>query len=224
MDNIFYLIIAIIGFIGLFISCAILNRVIKGLEIDELIYSYIISMIAFIVFAKIFHIVLELNIEELMMFINNNNIYNKLIFVLFGYSFIGGYIGSLFALFLFSKLINKNYNDLLAIYLPSLILMYGILKIGCFIQGCCGGKYGIPIQITESIINLSVYLYILSNSKKFNKSKMIGISLISFGLSRFIVSFVRIYSNNFSFVIIEIVCICLIMCGIKVILNMKNCK
>ena len=96
--------------------------------------------------------------------------------------------------------------------------MYSILKIGCFIKGCCGSYFGIPVQLVESIISLILYLYILKNLNKLNKNKIIGISFMCFGLSRFLLSFIRDYNNYFSFIFVEIFCLAIIIIGLRSLL------
>lgn len=217
MNNLLYLLVIILGFILPFIFSIFINKKNKIFSLEYLFYSYIIFLIVFIIFSKIGYIILEFDLNNLYLFFNSNNIIDKLKFILSGYSFIGGYIGGILSCLLFSKITNKNFKELLLIYAPTLILIYSILKIGCFIKGCCIGYFNIPIQLIESSINLILYLYILLNIKKFHMNKTIGISFIYFGLIRFIISFIRQYNNYFSFVFIEIFCLILIVIGLKIL-------
>lgn len=190
---ILYLCIILLGFIFNFISCIKLNT---KLNKEYFFYSYIIFIISFFFGCKLFHIILNFDFT-----------YN--ITILFtGYSFLGGLILSIISLQLFSKVVKHN---LLKIYLPSLILLYSILKISCFIIGCCKGINNIPIQLIESLINIIIYFIIIY---KF-KNKLVSYSLILFSITRLIVSFIRIYPNIFSFIISQIICIVLIIYGIK---------
>lgn len=215
MNNLFYILFIILGFSLSFASCIIINKKFKIISLEHLFYSYILFLVGFIIFAKIFYIILEFDINSLNLFITKDNIVDKLKFIFSSYSFIGGYIGSIVTCFIFSKIVNNNLKNLLVIYLPTLILMYSILKIGCFIKGCCGSHCSIPVQLVESIISLIMYLYIIKNLNNFNKNKIIGISFICFGLSRFLLSFIRDYNNCFSFVFVELICFVLIVLGIK---------
>ncbi|MBQ9071588.1 MAG: prolipoprotein diacylglyceryl transferase [Bacilli bacterium] len=224
MDNLFYILFIILGFTLPFASCIVINKKFKTISLEYLFYSYILFLICFIVFAKIFYIILEFDINSLNLFITTDNIVNKLKFILSGYSFIGGYIGGIFSIFIFSKITKNNFKNLLVIYLPSLILIYIILKIGCFIKGCCGSYIEIPIQLIESVANLVVYIYILSNLKRFDKNKIIAISFIGFGICRFILSFVRVYFNLFSFLFVQMFCLVLIIIGTNFLKLGKNSK
>jgi len=212
---IIYFIVIALGFVLPFISCVIHNKRNKILSLEKLFYSYIFFIIGFIFFSKIFYIFLEFDFDKLNI-ISNFNFIEFLKFILSGYSFIGGYLGGIFSVYLFSKLINERENTLISIYTHSLLLMYGVLKIGCFIIGCCEGKYEIPIQLIESIVSLTTYCLININLKKYEtKKKLLGISLFSFGMIRFLLSFFRIYSSNFCFIIVQLICLIFIIYGIK---------
>lgn len=215
MDNLLYLIFIFLGFTLPFISCVIFNRKFNVISLEYLFYSYILFLTGFIIFAKIFYIILELDMNSLNLFITTDNILHKLKFIFSGYSFIGGYIGSIVTCFIVSRIVKNNFKNLLVIYLPSLIFMYSILKVGCFIKGCCGSYCSIPVQLVESIISLIMYLYMLKNLNELNKNKIIGISFICFGLARFLLSFIRDYNNCFSFIFVELICFVLIIFGIK---------
>ena len=66
-----------------------------------------------------------------------------------GLSSYGAVIGLIVMLFLYSKQHKKKFKDLLFAIMPSIPLMYGIGKIGCFLVGCCYGiKYYGPLSIT----------------------------------------------------------------------------
>ena len=219
MHNIMYLIFIFLGFVLPFLSCLIINKKLKIVSLEYLFYSFILFLIFFLLFSKIFHVILECDINSLIVFIKSNFIIDKLKFILSGYSFIGGYIGSIIVVFIFSKII-KN-KDLLIIYFPNFNLMYGILKIGCHIKGCCGSFLDVPIQLIESVLNIIIYLLIIKNINKISKNKIIGISLISFGIIRFIISLFRLYNYFYSFILIQLFCLLLIIIGIKTILNKK---
>ena len=98
------------------------------------------------------------------------------------------------------------------LYLPNMLLLYSILKIGCYINGCCNGKIFIPIQIVESILNFIAYIYtiyLILNNK--NKIYIVSNSILLFGLLRLILSLFRIYYLSYTFIIVEIICLSIII-------------
>ena len=205
IKNILYFIIIFIGFLLNFISIIIYNKKYKILKLENIIISYLLFIILFLVFAKIGYIIINRNI-----IINNKLFPNYINFFISGYAFISGYLGLILFTIISSKLFKCNKLDIMKIYIPNMLLLYSILKIGCFINGCCKGV--IPIQIIESITYLIVYI-IICILEKHNKN-IINISIILFGLLRLILSIFRTYHSLYSFIVVEIICIIIIFYGI----------
>lgn len=222
MNNIIYLFTILLGFISLFVSEIVINKKLKVMSFKDLIYSYILSMIFFLVFSKIFYIILELDFASFLDFIYNDNINSTLKFIFSGYSFIGGYLGIVLSSYIYSKIINTNFKKILLIYTISMIVMYSVLKIGCFIKGCCIGKYYTNIQIVETILNMIMYIYLLLTFNNKSINILLGKSIIGFSMIRFIISIFRVYSTTYSFVVVEIICLILNVIGIKLITKKEN--
>lgn len=207
IKNILYFSIIIIGFLINFICVIIINKKYNIFKLENLIISYILFIIVFFLFAKIGFIIINKSI------IVNNELFPVYFnFFVFGYAFIGGYIGILIYPFMISKLFKCNKLDIMKIYIPNMLILYSILKIGCYINGCCGGF--IPIQLIESICYLFAYIYIC-NLVKSNKYT-IKISIILFGLLRLVLSFFRIYNGYYSLIIVEMICLCIVYYGLKI--------
>ena len=166
---------------------------------------------------KIFYIILELDFASFVNFIYDENINGTLKFIFSGYSFIGGYLGIVLSSYIYSKIINIDFKKILLIYTTSMIVMYSVLKIGCFIKGCCIGKYYTNIQIVETIVNMIIYIYLLLIFNNKNINILLGKSIIGFSMIRFIISIFRVYSTIYSFVVVEIICLILSVIGIKLI-------
>ena len=202
---ILYFSVIFIGFLINFISVVIYNKKYRVLNFENLIISYILFIISFLVFSKIGYIIINRNL-----IIDNKVLPNIVNFFLFGYAFIGGYIGLFVYSYFSSKIFKCNKLDIMKIYIPNMLILYSILKIGCFINGCCKGI--IPIQIIESICNLIAYIYICILVK--NNKNILNISIIIFGLLRLILSIFRIYNALYIFVIVEVMCIIIIIYGL----------
>lgn len=222
MSNFIYLITICIGFLSLFVSTLIINKNLKVISFEKLIYCYILSMIFFLFFSKLFYIILELDFDSFKNFILGKNIVDVLKFIFSGYSFIGGYLGIILSNYIYSKLIKVDFKKLLLLFITSMIIMYSILKIGCFIKGCCIGKYYINIQIVECFINFIIYIYLLITINKKHINVSIGKSMIGFSLTRFFISFLRVYSSFYSFILVEIICLILTLIGIKNIMSERR--
>lgn len=119
-----------------------------------------------------------------------------------GYSFFGAVI---FIPFLFapvSLLLKIPYSQLMDLAAPSESIMLAVMKINCFIAGCCGGRVisytigGIPVffpsQIVESVHALLMTAVLIMLIKKpRNDGKIHPYYLLIYGVSRFILSFFR---------------------------------
>lgn len=216
MENVVYLLVISLGFIVNLISVLFLNKKYRVLRLENCIYSYIIFLIFFITFSKIIHLFIDDDIISL----NNlfsNNIYLQLKFIFSGYSFIGGYIGTLISILLLSKIFKVNKIEIMILYIPSILLMYSILKIGCYIKGCCYSIISFfPIQLIESFFNFIAFLFVITLIKKDkDKNKVVGVSFILFGSIRFIISFFRVFAGIYTLIFIELFCIFLMYIGIK---------
>lgn len=129
--------------------------------------------------------------------------YGKINFLNAGLSAYGGLIGVVVAAIIFEKILPVD-GKIIKYTILSLPLVYGLTKIACFIVGCCGGipyegifkvKYvdslniwQFPIQITESIIFLLIFI-VCHFSKKNNNINYIVIALVS--IFKFLLDFLR---------------------------------
>lgn len=178
----------------------------------NILFSYIIFGIGFILSAKIFNIIVDNNIDSLLLYINGN-LTDKLQFIFNGYSFIGGYLGGICLLIFYCKIIKLDYKKILSLYLPSLLLLYSVLKFICLTLDCCKSSI-IPIQLIEIISSFILYTIIYVKYKNLSINKIIGLSLLFFGSCRFVLSVFRDYIFSKSFYIIEIICLIFICIGI----------
>lgn len=117
------------------------------------------------------------------------------------------------ATFIFAKISKIRIDKLLAILLPPLVLFYGIAKIGCLCAGCC---YGIPyngvgaivfnnelssapinqklfpLQLIEASYNIAISIFVVFKYKKTEDTyKIIAMTLLLFGIGKFILTFFR---------------------------------
>ena len=181
-----------------------------------IILSLIVNVIVVLIISRKF----KYTVDELvsMLVIDNIGIigggilYTYIFSKYLGFSSLGGVIGGLIMLYLYSLLVKKDYKYMLILFMPSIPLMYAIGKIGCFVAGCC---YGIPydgighivyhssevallntnlfpVQIVETIIFLIIFIYIISRYYKNKFSiKLIMIEIIVCGIAKFLLDFLR---------------------------------
>lgn len=83
---------------------------------------------------------------------------------------------------------------------PQICLMLAVMKIHCFVSGCCGGiclnsvkEIYFPSQITELIVSLLIAALIMyMDSQKWFKGKLYGVYFLVYGVLRFALNFLRI--------------------------------
>lgn len=213
IDLYIYLSAVILGFIILFFALLLLNEKFHYFKVHHLIFNYIIYIFFFFLFSKIGHMII--NNDFHVFFVKLNKLFIKN-FLLLGYAFIGGYIGTIVFVNIISKIFKWNKNKLFALYMPNMLLFYSVLKISCYIKGCCGGYLIIPIQLIETFTFLVAYLYILYLIfHNINLKTVVARSIILFGMLRLILSVFKVYKHLYSFIVIEILCIIIIVIGYK---------
>ena len=222
--NIIYIINIFLGFIIPFFVSYIFNQKRKLIKTEYLIYCYFIFILCFIVFSKLLYSITNFQLHKIISFLFENDITEKIQFILSGYSFIGGYIGSLLGLAIFLRQINNNKEPILFLFSLNLLLMNSVLKIGCYIKGCCYSTYlPIPIQLVECFFTfLSFILVIYLEKKNYTALFLIGFSILSFSIIRFTVAFFRYFSTNLGFILNQIICILLFIIGILLIRRSQN--
>lgn len=195
--GIFILLAIICGLIVIFID-------VKNLNFKK---EEIIGLLLYVFLGAIFG-------AKYFVFLTNYSKYNGIFdFWKIGLSSYGAVIGVFIMLFLFSKQFKKKFNELLYALLPSIPLMYGIGKIGCFLAGCCHGiKYNgpfhivynysysapkgvslFPVQLVEALMFLTIFFIVFNKVKaeRYN-NKIIGLTFIICSISKFLLDYLRI--------------------------------
>jgi len=132
-----------------------------------------------------------------------------------GYSFLGGIAGCIITTILCGKI--HRFDPRL--YIQKLFFLFpfvhGFCKIGCFMAGCCYGiEYNgfgavifphpslapsgiplFPVQLVEAICLMLISTLIFFLQKRFTDDYSIEIYLISYGIVRFILEWLRYGSN-----------------------------
>ncbi len=125
---------------------------------------------------------------------------------------------------LLSPQIKIKLSDSLALLMP---LCYGILRIGCFLSGCCWGKItfsllaikffhpqaimplqGFPVhpfQLYDAVIGFLIFFYLIYLfQKNHNSGKLIHLFFTLFGAARFMTDFFRHQANRGPLIIYDL--------------------
>jgi len=100
---------------------------------------------------------------------------------------IGGYLGVTIA-----KKILKIKNSTGDLFAPALSLGIAVGRIGCFLNGCCGGIDGLPVQLFESAFCLGLFAYLWKIRATTRKDgDLFKIFLLAYSAFRFSIEFFR---------------------------------
>lgn len=129
-----------------------------------------------------------------------------------GFVFYGGLIGGIIGIYVYSKSFKISFKKLFMILIPITPILHAIGRIGCLCAGCCYGMeyhgfgsitfynsphapVGVPLfpmQIVESLCNLSIFIILLITYKKFKGTyKTAGLYFLLYSIVRFTLEFFR---------------------------------
>lgn len=83
---------------------------------------------------------------------------------------------------------------------PCVAIMIGCLRVGCFLQGCCGGwrvelgafSFCWPTQAVDSIWDFAILMWLLNLEQEGKgKGTLYPLFMISYGVMRFLLEFLR---------------------------------
>jgi len=114
-----------------------------------------------------------------------------------GLVYYGGLIGGIISGYVFLKIKRIFIQDMVLCLIPFMPLGHAIGRAGCFLNGCCYGKFDshgnrYPTQIYEIIFNLLIFVILMNIKKKCTDAwQMVFSYLFLYGLGRFVVEFFR---------------------------------
>lgn len=164
-----------------------------------------------------------------------------------GLSSYGAIIGIIIMLIIFSKQFKIGFENIMYVTMPSIPLIYGIGKIGCFITGCCYGieysgpfriiyNYSLsapngvslfPVQLLEAIVFIIIFIVIqVIIKRKLSRSSIICLIFITCGISKFLLDYLRHTINHNFLSINQIFSLIFVIIGISILLTRKKiyCK
>jgi len=122
-----------------------------------------------------------------------------------GLIYYGGFVAAIFAGFVFARLHRIAFVDLADYAITSVPLGHAFGRIGCFLNGCCGGKeanvawsvfqngaYRHPVQLYEVFVNLVIYVMLLRVYCRHRRpGEVLALYCIAYGTARFFLEFLR---------------------------------
>lgn len=179
---------------------------------EDVLFSSFYGMIGMIVGGKILYLitVIPFLVENFETVIKSSEILQAL--MTGGFVFYGGLLGALAGIWIYVKQYHLKMMELLEIIIPSIPLIHGLGRIGCFSAGCCYGKefpepIGIifensfiapndvplfPIQLVEAAGNIIIFLVlILVYRKRKTTGQLTAVYLIGYSIMRFVLEYMR---------------------------------
>ncbi len=125
-----------------------------------------------------------------------------------GLSYYGTFILGTLTAFVWSRLRKQNFGKIADLWCPYLILGYAIVRIGCFLSGCCYGKpsgvywavvvprvdnlFRHPVQLYASFGAFLIFIFLraMHHRRPFDGFNLVALGSL-YGLLRFITEFFR---------------------------------
>jgi phosphatidylglycerol:prolipoprotein diacylglycerol transferase len=228
----------ILSFLIAFVMFSSLARTVT----EKLKSIFLVSVIAFSAFfgARILHVF----IEQPSLFKTPQLIFQRYDGMTFNGSLLFGFVALCFGLLIFKKEERLKYWDMTAIVTA---LSYGLLRIGCFTNGCCWGKIssvpwtikyfksnvmpwrGIPVhpvQLYDALLGFSLCALLIFVKFKFKKSEgfLIQIFLVVYSIGRFFTEYFRGDSIRGEDILFHLSTSQLVSIGIILVLAIWNWK
>lgn len=210
-----YGLMAIIGMAFAILSACYLSPK-CGMPVMDVGFSSVYAIIGVIVGSKLLFFITKLPILLTHLDLFFKEPFATLMYSFAGFVFYGGLIGGALGIVIYCKQFHIELSPILNIAAPSIPLMHAFGRIGCFLGGCCYGKeyHGIlavkfpynedfeqlsaverfPVQLVEASIEFILFIILFILVKKSNRLKnglALGIYLIIYPISRFILEFFR---------------------------------
>lgn len=203
----------IMGLAGFFaaLSVAYIRAKRHGIAYIDIVIGSFIAGVFLIVGASLLNAIVRLGHFIQIFHRFEGNLLLMLQFLFGGMVFYGGLFGVFFGLWVVSKVFKQKLGFVLTLAVPVMPLAHAIMRIGCFLGGCCygiehqtlgiaftrslGAPNGVPllpVQLFEVTFNLLLFAALWAYSKKPRRALHIVVFYgMSYGIGRFLLEFLR---------------------------------
>lgn len=109
-----------------------------------------------------------------------------------GKSYMGGLLGAFTAINLYKAFSHQTSASFGGRFVIPLAVAAGFGKIGCYMNGCCGGNFILPVQFVESVFQFSAALCLFLFYFKTKRIDLLFPTyLLAYLIMRFLVEFIR---------------------------------
>ncbi len=210
---------ALMSLIGFFVCATVIvfTKKLHGIDIDDIIPILLVIIGGLFAGGHLLYGLVNIgSLCELLSTLGNltfKQILSALGSIFGGMVFYGGFLGGLFALWIYRRFKKGTFKrDLLDLYAFSIPLFHTFGRLGCFLAGCCYGiesKFGFtvnnnllvpeingvnrfPVPLLEAVCNLAIFfvIFALFYKGKF-QGKLIYVYMLIYPLVRFLDEFLR---------------------------------
>lgn len=118
-----------------------------------------------------------------------------------GLSFFGALYFIPFVVYLFKKITHKSFGQFMDYVSPGLIVFLAMMRVGCYLNGCCGGityvrndlvEAVVPTQLIECVADIAIFAVLLILEWQFEgKGLLYPFLMVFYGCVRFLLEFFR---------------------------------
>ena len=154
-----------------------------------------------------------------------------------GFAYFGALVLDIFVFWAYARLRKIKFLSLVDYCTPFLMLSQVFVRVGCFLAGCCYGKptgfiFGVafksvdkvvrhPTQIYEAVLLLAIYWTsrIIYEKRRDTPGYTFSITLILYGVGRFLVEFFRADSPAviFNITVAQVACLSLALLALAIL-------
>lgn len=149
-----YPLYGLLGVVALFVATGVVYPRAKreGLVYVDLLLGIVVLGVGLLIGGTILHAMVR--IPFLWEHRGDLSLFEFLRIAFGGLVFYGGIIGVLIAMPLYAKSLKKGLSDIVLLTVPLFPLAHGIMRIGCFMAGCCYGVEhdNLGIAFTRSLV------------------------------------------------------------------------
>jgi len=109
-----------------------------------------------------------------------------------GLVWYGGFLAALGSTIMYTKLKKMEFWNTMDLIAPYIALAQAFGRIGCFFNGCCYGRDGIPVQLYSSLLLVIIFILLAlrQNWRKFTGEIVLDYCIL-YSLKRFGIEFFR---------------------------------
>lgn len=166
-----------------------------GLDPEDSIYIFVPGFLGMAVGAKLLYLLVSIHdlLQYAYLLQEDPRLYFRT-FLTGGFVFYGGLFGVILGAYAAARFMKKDVKQYIPVYVPALCLFHICGRIGCYLQGCCYGKDGIPVQLMETAGVLVFLIWFLLHDRRDDwkdPEEPLLYYLAGYAILRFLLEFLR---------------------------------